>query len=213
MKYVINTLSLTWTSIFYQKHHKTCNYYKRNDLDLVRGVSKFLFTKYRYTEMCCNDDESVSSDRDMHEYNAGALLGRGLSHLEHEIMLHKWHPKDQKLGNWHVFCMYGIWEKKIHTIKRWTSVLCCCPIRCTLPTACASAAGFSSGSTRITCWASKRFSPFAPCWIKSSSTLGDLVYVSSPGSLLLSITLLFCSVKFLIAICDFLEPYQDKLRW
>jgi len=66
-------------------------------------------------------------------------------------------------------------KEKEHTINRWTNVLFSCPIRCTRLTAWASAAGLSSGSTRTTCCASKRLSPLAPCWIKSSNTWTDFV--------------------------------------
>lgn len=94
------------------------------------------------------------------------------------------------------------------TIKRWTSVLFFCPIRCTLPIACASDAGFSSGSTRITCWASKRLRPLAPCWINNNNTWMKLDSGVPSGCFLFVFASLFCPLKWLMAVCAFL--YIDK---
>jgi len=96
-----------------------------------------------------------------------------------------------------------------HTINRWTNVLFSCPIRCTRLTAWASAAGLSSGSTRTTCCASKRLSPLAPCWIKSSNTWTDFV---SCCCLWVLLGLLFCALNSLMATCDFLHLWSHNQK-
>lgn len=97
----------------------------------------------------------------------------------------------------------------MHTIKRWTVVLFSCPIRCTLLIACNSAAGLSSGSTRITCCASNKLRPFAPCWTNINSTwIGSISDWQSCRPL--PFRELLSPLKRLIAICDLLKNNQLK---
>lgn len=100
-----------------------------------------------------------------------------------------------------------------HTIKRWARVLFVCPIRCTLLIACASTAGFKSGSMRITCFASNRLRPFAPCWIKSSNTWIDLPSGFRPCNLWYPVKLLFSPLNSLMATCDFLKLQSQRCKW
>ena len=107
--------------------------------------------------------------------------------------------------------MYILWQLRLtwhkqnnaHTIKRWTSVLFSCPIRCTRLIACASAAGFSSGSIKTTCCASKRLRPLAPCWIRINNTWKFFDGGCWAFTFIFSIEL-FCPLNLLMATCAFL---------
>lgn len=93
------------------------------------------------------------------------------------------------------------WQIKAdaRTRNRWTRVGLSCPIRWTRPTACASVAGFKSGSTRITCCASRRLRPLAPSFTKSSRTWILWTSFSVP-------------LNLLMAVCDFLQfPWNQTL--
>lgn len=103
------------------------------------------------------------------------------------------------------------WKKRMKdvalTIKRWTNVLLSCPTLCILLIAWASAAGFSNGSTRITCCASSRLRPFAPCCISISSTWTGCI-LETVFFTLSTFILLNSPLNWESAACDFL-----KMKW